>query len=138
VKEIPENRIEVLVRQKREGRSYNDIRTRLKEEGLTEEEISRTIRQVDEKVLQAEMAEGSIARGRRWYYTGVAIAAAGLVLTFLHSRGYMLTGMPRGVVYLPFFAGILIMFIGRRMQRIGAEPLKKGQGRIQRKRPFKG
>ena len=138
MKEIPDNRIAELARQKREGQSYNEIRAMLKEEGLSEEEISGTIRRVDERVLQDEMTGGSLVRARRWYFTGVAIAAAGLVLTFLHSRGYILTTLPRIIVYLPFFAGILIMFFGRRLQRRGPAPFEKGEGRIKRKRPFKG
>lgn len=136
--EIPEHRIKELARQKREGQSYSEIRSILKEEGLNEEEISGTIRRVDEKVLQEEMTEGSLARAKRWYFTGVAIAAAGLVITFLYSRGTLLTGLPRIVIYLPFFIGILVMFFGRRMQRRGTDTIDKGESRIRRKRPFKG
>lgn len=117
MKEIPGSRIEEFARQKREGQSYGEIRTRLSEEGLTEEEIRKTIRRVDEKVLKEEMSGDSVVRARRWYFTGVVVAAVGLVLTFLYSRGYILTTWPRLVVYLPFFAGILIMFYGRRLQR---------------------
>jgi hypothetical protein len=118
VKEIPENRLEELVRQKREGKSYSEIRAMLREEGMDEKEIGQVIRRVDERVLQKEISAGTMSRGKRLYITGVVIAAAGLLLTFLNSRGYWLTTLPRLVVYLPFFTGIILMFYGRRLQKV--------------------
>ncbi|MEN8204124.1 MAG: hypothetical protein ABFS28_16115 [Bacteroidota bacterium] len=129
--------IEELSRQKLEGKSYSEIRADLAGSGLSPEEISKIIRQVDEKVLKAETKMKHAVKSRQWYRGGLALAVTGLLISVAFNAGYILTGFPPWLVYLPFFAGILIMFYGRMQQRKQPELYKKGPGRIRSKRPYK-
>jgi hypothetical protein len=129
--------IEELVQQKLEGKSYTEIRARLREEGLDEEGIRQAIRKIDEQVLEAEVNQRHIGRARQWYRVGFTLAVLGLVLTLSSNQGIILEDTPRWLVYAPFFAGIVLMFYGRMSQRRQQEIYQKGPGRIRRKRPFK-
>jgi hypothetical protein len=135
---LPDGSIEAYARRKLEGESYTSIRKELAGSGLTGEEINETVRLIDKKVLQAEVYQGNISRSRQWYSIGLTLAIVGLLLTFGSSRGYILTGIPKIVVYSPFFAGILIMFYARMLRRRQQDPLDSRESRIKRKRPFKG
>ena len=134
---LPESIIQELVEQKLSGVSYSEIRSRLGERGLSEEEIRKTIRQIDEKVLQAEIGEKHRVKTRQWYFTGLFLAVVGLILTIGANRGLILENRPKWIVYIPFFSGILLMFYGRMSQRKQPELFEKGPGRIRKRRPFK-
>jgi hypothetical protein len=135
--QLPESDIEDLVREKLEGESYSKIRARLRERGLTEQEIRETIRKIDIKVLDAEMNQRYLGSSRQWYRVGLFIAALGLGLAFGASRGIILGDVPKWIVYAPFFAGIAMMFYGRYSQRRPPGDDRRGPGPIRRKRPFK-
>ena len=61
----PDPRIEVLAREKLEGKSYSKIREELGASGMPPEEIGRLIRQVDERVLRETVELGVGASSRR-------------------------------------------------------------------------
>lgn len=132
-----ESLIEELAREKLEGRSYGEIRAELKESGMTPDEISRLIRQVDEKVLAAALSEAQPDKTRMWYRLGLILAVAGLALSIAFNTGLILKGLPPLAVYAPFLAGILLMFYGRLIQRRKPDTEHKGPGPIRRKRPYK-
>ncbi len=130
-------RMEKLVRQKLEGKSYTEIRAELKASGMSSEEIAALIREVDEKVLQEAVKEGTPEKSMQWYRGGLVLAVLGLLLTIAFNVGLILKNVHPLVVYAPFIAGILLMFYGRMMQRRQPEKKKEGTGAIRRKRPFK-
>ena len=134
---LSESIIEELVRQKLEGESYTQIRSRLAEQGFTDEEIRSAIRQIDERVLRAEIEQGGRDKAKTWNRIGLAMAVAGLIVTIGSNAGWILTGIPRWMIYSPFFVGILLMYYGRRLQQRQSDPFEKGPGRIRGKRPYK-
>lgn len=129
--------IEEFVLQKLEGKSYSDIRAQLRESGLSEQEVTSTIREIDKKVLHAEIEQGHKDQSRSWSWIGLILSIAGLLLTIGSNAGLILKGVPRLLVYSPFFAGILLMVYGRMLQRKTPDPFKTGPGRIRSKRPYK-
>jgi len=133
----PDNAIDELVQQKMGGASYSQIRSRLAKRGLSEEEIRSTIREVDERVLRAEMERGNRDKAKSWYRIGFTLAIVGLLLTIGSNAGWIFQGTPRWIIYSPFFIGILLMYYGRRMQQKQLDPFDKGPGRIRKKRPYK-
>ena len=135
--EVKEDIIEELVRQKLEGKSYSDIRLELMGTGFSNEEVSRIIKQVDEKVLLAETGQKHLDRARQWYRTGLILAVTGLLISIAFNAGIILNNLPPMVVYLPFLAGIGVMFYGRMLQRKKHDPYQKGPGKIRSKRPYK-
>lgn len=137
MREISMEEIEQLSRQKLEGKSYSEIRANLASSGLSTEEVSKLIRQVDEIVLKAETEQKHSAKARQWHRIGMVLAVCGLLISIAFNVGFILTGFPPWLVYSPFFAGILIMFYGRMQQRKQPELYKKGPGRIRSKRPYK-
>jgi len=133
---IPESRIEELVREKMDGKSYSDIRKELEESGLGPEEIRTLIRQVDESVLAETTKRGKQGRAQQLYRTGLILAMIGLILTIAYNAGFILQNFPALLMYSPFLAGILLMFFGRFAQG-RQEALKgKGTGAIRKKRPW--
>ena len=134
---ISEKDIDALVEQKLNGKSYSILRAQLSEQGFSENEIRETITKVDEKVLQAEIGVKHLGKTRQWYRTGFVLAVLGIILTLSASRGIFLEGLPKWIIYSPFFAGILIMFYGRKSQRQQPGLYEKGPGRIRKKRPYK-
>jgi hypothetical protein len=137
MEKLPESNIEELVEQKLNGVSYTQIRSQLAEKGLSDEEIKSIIREVDERVLRAEIEGGARERARSWYRIGLVIAVVGLILTIGINAGWMLKGTPRWIIYSPFFVGIILMYYGRRLQQKQTDPFDKGPGRIRKKRPYK-
>ena len=134
---LHDHHIEELVQRKLDGESYSRIREELAEKGFTEEEVRNLIRQVDERVLRAEIEQGSRERGKTWYRAGMAMAVIGLLLTLGSNAGWILKGVPRWIVYAPFFCGILLLYYGKWLQKKPAGPMKTGRGRIRGKRPYK-
>ena len=132
-----EKSIEKLAREKLEGKSYSEIRAELKESGMPQEEISLLIRQVDEKVLADAISEGKPNKAQQWYRGGMILAVAGLALSIAFNAGLFMRSLPPLVVYAPFFAGILVMFYGRLLQRRQPNKEKKGPSPIRNKRPYK-
>ncbi len=114
MKELTEQEIRELVDAKLEGASYSEIRSRLSDQGFSDEEIHAAIRKVDERVLREEMEGSARRKAGNWYWAGVALAGAGLLLTFGRSYGYYVADIPVWLAYTPFFAGILLMYYGRR------------------------
>jgi hypothetical protein len=135
--ELRENEIEELVERKREGKSYAEIRAELGERGLSEQEIRRAIRKIDEKVLDAELNQKQRSKSNQWYRVGIFIATLGLILTLGANRGIILEGVPKWIVYAPFFAGIVMMLAGRYAKPAPSGPKQSGPGPIRRKRPYK-
>lgn len=131
------DRIDELVRQKLEGKSYTKIRAELNESGMSSEEIDTLIRKVDEKVLQEAVKAGTPNKAVQWHRAGLVLAVLGLLLTIAFNLGFILKSFPAVVVYTPFIAGILLMFYGRMMQRPQPEKKKEGTGAIRKKRPYK-
>lgn len=129
-------RIEELAREKLGGKSYSEIREELKSEGMAAVEISKLIRQVDEKVLKETLEQGSQEKIQQWYRWGLVLAVAGLILSIGYNAGMILSRFPALLVYSPFLAGILLMFYGRMQQRKKPDP-KGGPGAIRKKRPYK-
>jgi len=132
-----ENRIEELVREKMEGKSYSTIRKELLGSGMSDEEISNLIRQVDKRVLSETVNLGGQKRAQQWYRIGLILAVIGLILSISHNAGIILENLPALLIYSPFFAGILVMFYGRSLQKKQSAPTDKGTGAIRRKRPYK-
>ena len=132
-----ESRIEELAREKIAGKSYSMIREELTESGMSDEDISQLIRQVDERVLSEAVKQGSPDRARQWYRFGFILALIGLVLSIAYNAGIILTYLPALLIYSPFFAGILVMVYGRFLQRKQSIPADSGTGAIRRKRPYK-
>lgn len=137
MRELSKEEIEQLSRQKLEGKSYSELRADLANSGLSTEEVSKRIRQVDEIVLKAETEQKHSAKARQWHRIGMVLAVCGLLISIAFNVGFILTGFPPWLVYSPFFAGILLMFYGRKQQRKQPELYKKGPGRIRSKRPYK-
>ena len=132
-----ENRIEELVREKMEGKSYSTIRKELLGSGMSDEEISNLIRQVDERVLSETVKQGGLGRAQQWYRIGLILAVIGLILSIAYNAGIILENLPALLIYSPFFVGILVMFYGRSLQKKQSVTIDKGTGAILRKRPYK-
>ena len=133
----PDPRIEDLVREKLEGKSYSNIREELGASGMSPEEIALLIRQVDKRVLRETVELGDKQRKPQWYRLGLILAVAGLLLSIAYKRGMIMTHLPALAVYAPFLAGILLMLYGRMLQRKKPDPIPKGPGPIRKKRPYK-
>jgi len=129
--------IEILVREKMEGKSYAEIRMELLAKGLSEEEVGKLIRQVDEQVLIETVEQGKTDKIQQWYRIGLILAVIGLVLTIAYNAGIILNTLPALLIYSPFIAGILLMFYGRIRQKKQSPPAAEGTGAIRRKRPYK-
>ena len=132
-----ENRIEELIREKMEGKSYSSIRKELAESGMSEVEIKDLIRHVDERVLSETVRQGSRDRAQQWYRIGLILAMIGLILTIAYNAGIIFENLPAVLMYSPFFVGILVMVYGRFLQRKQSVPPDTGTGAIRRKRPYK-
>jgi hypothetical protein len=132
-----ESLIEELAQEKLGGRSYGEIRAELKESGMSPDEISALIRQVDEKVLAAAVSEAQPDKGRMWYRIGLFLALVGLALSIAFNAGLLLQRLPPLAVYTPFLAGILLMFYGKLLQKRKPDTEQKGPGPIRKKRPYK-
>jgi len=130
-------RIEELVRQKLDGKSYTEIQSKLKDSGLSPEEIKDLLRKVDEKVLEEAVKEGIPDKAGQWYKTGLVLAILGLLLTIASNLGVILKNFPPIAVYSPFIVGILLMFYAKKKQGLRPEENKEGTGAIRKKRPFK-
>lgn len=133
----PDQRLEELARQKLDGKSYSLIRKDLAASGMKEEEISRLIRQVDERVLKETLEQGRKQRTMQWHRLGLILAVAGLVLTILYKAGILFSQLKAWLVYAPFIAGVLLMFYGRMLQRREMQHSPKGPSPIRKKRPYK-
>ena len=129
--------IEELAEEKLKGYSYSDIRAELKESGMTPGEISKLIRQVDEKVLSEAVSEAQPDKARQWYRAGLILAVIGLALSIAFNAGIILKNLPPLAVYTPFLAGILLIFYGKMLQRRKPDTEPKGPGPIRKKRPYK-
>jgi hypothetical protein len=134
---IPENKIEELVREKLDGKSYSLIRKDLIASGMMEEDIGRLIRLVDERVLNETTMAGGRKRVQHWYRSGLVLAIAGLVLAIAYNTGIVFANFPPLAVYSPFFAGILVMIYGKAIQRKDPGPSEKSPGAIRKRRPYK-
>jgi hypothetical protein len=134
---LDESRLEELAREKMEGKSYSAIRKELADSGMPAEEISKLIRKVDERVLDETVHQGNKDRAGKWYRSGLILAIAGLILSILFNAGLFLAKLPAVLVYTPFFAGIVVMFYGRYLQRKPSGPSSPASGAIRRKRPYK-
>ena len=132
-----ESKIEELVREKMDGKSYSAIREELSESGMTSGEIANLIRQVDEQVLSETIKQGSLDRAQVWYRSGLILAVLGLILSIAYNAGIILENLPSLAIYSPFFAGILVMVYGRLLQRKQSAPPDTGTGAIRRRRPYK-
>ena len=87
-----DSRIEILVREKMEGKSYSTIREELSGSGMSDEEISKLIRQVDERVLSETVNEGGKGKVRQWYRIGLILAITGLILSIAYNAGIVMKG----------------------------------------------
>lgn len=132
-----ESRIEKLVREKMEGKSYSSIREELSKSGMSDAEISKLIRQVDERVLSETVKQGTPDRTQQWYRIGLILAVIGLILSIAYNTGVLFKNLPALLIYSPFFAGILVMVYARILQRKQSAPTDNGTGAIRRKRPYK-
>jgi Flp pilus assembly protein TadB len=132
-----DQRLEELAQQKLDGKSYSDIRKDLAKSGMKEEEISRLIRQVDERVLKETLDQGKRQQTKQWHLRGLILAVAGLLLTILYKAGLVFTQVPALLVYTPFLFGVLLMFYGRMLQRRALDQSSKGPSPIRKKRPYK-
>ena len=132
-----DSRIEELVKQKMQGKSYSSIREELAESGMPDEEIKKLIRQVDERVLSETMQDGTKERVRLWYRVGLIVAIGGLALSIAYNAGLTLRNLPAWVAYSPFFAGIVVMIYARALQRKQSDPPDTGTGAIRKRRPYK-
>ena len=128
--------IESLVREKLDGKSYTSIREELAASGMSDEEISKLIRQVDEQVLKS-VREGGRDVVRLWYRSGLVLAVIGLILSVAFNAGILLQGIPAWLAYSPFFAGIIVMIYARTLQRKQSDPPDNGTGPIRKRRPYK-
>ena len=129
--------IEILAREKLEGKSYGEIRTALREKGLNEEEIRRLIRRVDERVLEETLRGRQADRTRQWYRGGLGLAVTGLGISVAFNAGWILAGWPAWMVYAPFLAGIALMFYSKSFLGKNKKDAEKGPGPIRRNRPYK-
>ena len=132
-----ENQIEELAREKMDGKSYSIIREELAESGMSAEEISCLIRQVDEQVLRETAIQGQPNRAQQWYRFGLILAVIGLIISIAYNAGIILGMLPSMLIYSPFFLGILVMVYGRFLQRKLSSPEVSGSGAIRRRRPYK-
>lgn len=129
--------IEELASEKLEGKSYSDIRSELKESGMSPDEISKIIRQVDERVLNEAKSGAQPDKARQLYRVGLILAVIGLAISVAFNAGLLLRSIKPLIVYAPFLAGILLMFYARILQRRKPEAEPKGPGPIRKKRPYK-
>lgn len=134
---VRDSTIDEFVRLKLEGESYTEIRARLSQSGVSEEELKVVMKKIDERVLRAETGQGNLLRSKQWYRAGLITAVAGLIIAVGFNAGIILTKISRLLVYTPFFAGIVLMFYGRILQRSKKDATEKGPGRIRSKRPYK-
>jgi hypothetical protein len=133
---IPESKIEELVREKLNGKSYSDLREELAKSGMSPDKIRALIRQVDEEVLVETRKKEGPGEAKLWYRFGLILAVIGLILSIAYNAGIVLQSFPALLIYSPFLAGILLMFNGRAMQKKQQAPKEKGTGAIRKKRPY--
>jgi len=133
----PDQRLEELASQKLEGKSYSMIREDLAASGMNEQEISRLIRKVDERVLKQTLEQGNRQRLKQWRVWGLILAMAGLLLTIAYKAGILFARLPALLVYIPFIAGIILLIYARMPGRKQRDPDPKGPGPIRKKRPYK-
>ena len=129
--------IDELAEEKLKGYSYSKIRAELKESGMAPDEISKLIRQVDEKVLAEAVSEAQPDKAQQWYRVGLILAIGGLALSIAYNAGLLLRNLPPLAVYASFLVGILLMFYGKLLQRSLPDSEQKGPGPIRKKRPYK-
>lgn len=129
--------IEELAEEKLGGRSYSEIRSELKESGMSPDEISHIIREVDERVLAEAKSGAQPDNAKQIYRAGLILAVIGLAISIAFNAGILLRSIKPLVVYAPFLAGILLMFYARILQRRKPEAEPKGPGPIRKKRPYK-
>jgi len=134
---LPESTLEEYVQQKLEGKSYSEIRSQLKKAGLSEAAVTEAVRQIDDRVLRAEVNRLNRKRSRQIYWAGIILAVAGLLITVSSNGGLFLAGRSKILVYSPFFAGIALMLYARMLQRRQSNPLDQRPGKIRSKRPYK-
>ena len=134
---LSESRIEELVREKMNGKSYSEIRDDLAKSGVSPDEISTLIRQVDERVLDETAEQGERDPAQQWYRAGLVLAVIGLILSIAYNAGIVLNTFPALLIYSPFLAGILLMFYGRTVKRTQKTTEETGRGAIRKKRPYK-
>lgn len=132
-----ESRIEELAREKMAGKSYAVIRKELQESGMTGDEITTLIRQVDERVLRETIKQTGQKKAQQWYRLGMLLAVLGLMLSIAYNAGIVFRKFPALLIYSPFFAGILVMIYGRTMQKKQSGTTKRTPGAIRRRRPYK-
>lgn len=132
-----EKLIEELAEEKLEGKSYSEIRAELKESGMSADEISKIIRQVDERVLAEATSGARPDKAKQIYRGGLILALIGLALSIAYNAGLILRSLPPMAVYATFLAGILLMLYARLLQRRKPDDEPKGPGPIRKKRPYK-
>ena len=92
---------------------------------------------MDEKVLEVAVKEGRPDRARQLNRAGLILAIAGLAVSIAFNAGLILQRLPAMAVYVPFFAGILLMFYTRMTRGKEHGTRDRKPGAIRRKRPFK-
>lgn len=132
-----DDRIDALVGEKMAGKSYSTIRKELSVQGMSDEEISSLIRQVDERVLNEIVKQGGRQKIQQWYRTGLALAIAGLILSIAYNAGIVLERFPAWLAYTPFLCGIVLMIYARVLQRKRSGPTDDNIGPIRKRRPYK-
>jgi len=132
-----ESRIDRLVREKLEGKSYSTIREELSEAGMSDEEISKLIRKVDEQVLNEIVRHGGRQKFQQWYRAGLYLALTGLLISIAYNAGILLSTLPAWIAYSPFLVGIIVMIYARTLQRRQSVPPDDGTGPIRKRRPYK-
>jgi hypothetical protein len=137
MEKLSDSTIEEYVQQKLEGKSYSEIKSRLRESGLSDEAVREAIRQIDDRVLREEVSRVYLKRSRQIYWAGITLAILGLCITIAFNAGLLLAGRSRVLVYSPFFAGIILMAYARMMQRKTHDPFERKPGKIRNKRPNK-
>ena len=132
-----DSRIESLAKQKMDGKSYSAIREELAASGMSDEEIRKLIRQVDERVLNKTVQDSAKEKVQLWYRIGLIVAIGGLVLSIAYNAGLVLRSFPAWLAYSPFLAGIVLMIYARALQRKQSGPQDTGTGAIRKRRPYK-
>jgi hypothetical protein len=103
--------------QKSKGKSYSEIRSELKSKGISKEEISEIIKEIDDTILKGQHIKSKKKYGQVLYILGVTLIVYGIARELFSVYNYLNNETPIAIVILPFLFGVTLVHIGRNRKR---------------------
>ena len=109
---------EFLVKRKN-GMDISEIRKELLISGVDKEGVTIIVRSIDNKLLHGVLSKQEKNRKSQLFYSGLAIAIVGIIITIGSFFGYFGTGSYGVLVYGPVLGGASMMAAGRNRRSTG-------------------